>query len=60
MAAKTEFTVPLNLGVAKTFLLGSMPLKTTLQGQYFVTRPDMAGPSWGVFFQITPVVKVPW
>jgi hypothetical protein len=60
MAARTEFTVPLNLGVAKTFLLGSMPLKTTLQGQYFVTRPDVAGPSWGFFFQVTPVVKVPW
>jgi hypothetical protein len=60
MAAETEFTVPLNLGVAKTFVLGAMPLKTTVQGQYFVTRPEVVGPSWGIFFQITPVVKVPW
>jgi len=60
LSAETEFTVPINLGVAKTFLVGKTPLKTTLQGQYFVTRPDVIGPDWGVFFQITPVVKVPW
>lgn len=59
-ATETDFTVPINLGAAKTFILGSMPLKATLQGQYFLTRPEVAGPSWGVFFQITPVVKVPW
>ncbi len=57
---ENRFTFPLNLGVAKTFILGDMPLKTTLQGQYFMTRPDESGPSWGVFFQITPVVKLPW
>jgi len=59
-ATDTEIPFPVNLGVAKTFLLGRTPLKTTLQGQYFLTRPDVAGPSWGFFFQVTPVVKVPW
>jgi hypothetical protein len=60
LGATTEFSVPINLGVAKTFVLGSTPLKTTLQGQYFLTRPDVVGPDWGFFFQITPVVKMPW
>ena len=60
LGATTDFSVPINLGVAKTFLLGSLPLKTTLQGQYFLTRPDVAGPDWGFFFQVTPVVKAPW
>ncbi len=55
-----SFTLPLNLGVAKTFMLGSMPLKTTVQGQYFATRPDETGPDWGVFFQVSPVIRVPW
>ena len=55
-----QYSVPLNLGIAKTLILGKMPLKFTVQGQYFVTRPDLLGPSWGVFFQITPVIKVPW
>ena len=41
-------------------MLGKTPIKTTLQGQYFVTRPDVVGPDWGFFFQITPVIRVPW
>jgi len=60
LGATTEFSLPLNLGLAKTFVLGSTPIKTTLQGQYFATRPDVAGPDWGFFFQITPVIRVPW
>ena len=56
----TEFTVPINFGFAKTFLLGRTPVKTTLQAQYFLTRPDVVGQDWGFFFQITPVVGVPW
>jgi hypothetical protein len=56
----TKITFPLNLGVAKTFMLGDVPLKATVQGQYFVTRPETFGQSWGVFFQLTPVVRVPW
>ncbi len=55
-----DFSLPINLGIAKTVVLGKMPLKFTVQGQYFVTRPDLVGPSWGIFFQITPVIKVPW
>jgi hypothetical protein len=58
--ATTEFSLPVNLGFAKTFILGKTPVKTTLQGQYFATRPDVVGPDWGFFFQITPVIRVPW
>ena len=58
--ADTEITFPINLGVAKTFMFGTVPLKATVQGQYFITRPESVGPSWGIFFQITPVVRVPW
>lgn len=59
-ASDIDFVMPLNLGFAKTFVLGKTPVKATLQGQYFATRPDALGQSWGVFFQITPVIKVPW
>lgn len=55
-----NFIVPLNLGFAKTFLAGATPIKATLQAQYFVTKPDVLGQSWGIFFQIAPVIKVPW
>jgi hypothetical protein len=59
-ATDVDFSLPLNFGVAKTFMLGSTPLKATVQFQYFVTRPEAVGPSHGIFFQIAPVVKVPW
>lgn len=55
-----SFVVPLNLGFAKTFLAGKTPIKATLQAQYFVTQPDVLGQNWGIFFQITPVINVPW
>jgi len=58
--ADTKITFPVNLGVAKTFMFGTVPLKATVQGQYFITRPESVGPSWGMFFQITPVIRVPW
>ena len=58
--ADTKITFPINLGVAKTFMFGTIPLKATVQGQYFITRPESVGPSWGIFFQITPVIRVPW
>jgi len=47
-------------GVARTFIAGKTPIKATIQVQYFVTRPENFGPSWRVFFQITPVVELPW
>lgn len=56
----TKFSIPFNLGFAKTVILGDLPLKLSMQGQYFITRPESAGSSWGVFFQITPVIKLPW
>lgn len=59
-ASDINFSIPLNLGVAKTLMVGSTPIKATVQAQYFVTQPDDFGPSWGIFFQITPVIKVPW
>jgi hypothetical protein len=59
-ASDIDFSVPLNFGVAKTLMAGNTPIKATVQAQYFVTQPDLLGPSWGLFFQITPVVKVPW
>ena len=59
-ASDIDFSIPLNLGFAKTQLIGKTPLKFTLQAQYYVTRPETIGPSWGIFFQITPVINLPW
>lgn len=55
-----DFVVPLNLGVAKTVMAGNLPIKFTVQGQYFATQPDVLGQKWGIFFQVVPVVNLPW
>jgi len=59
-AAETSYSIPLNLGIAKTVIIGEMPLKFTIQGQYFVTRPEDLGTDWGIFFQVAPVLELPW
>ena len=53
------WTVPINLGVAKTVMFGKTPVKLRLEGIYYITQPDAFGPHWGVQLTITPVVKNP-
>jgi len=51
-----EWTVPLNLSISKTFMVGKMPLKLALDMNYYVDQPDLFGPEWMIGFEITPVV----
>ncbi len=51
-----EWTVPLNLDVSKTVLLGKIPLKLNLEANYYIEQPDPFGPEWMIGFNITPVV----
>ena len=51
-----EWTVPLNLNTSKTVMVGKMPLKFSLEVNYYVEQPDPFGPEWMVGFEITPVV----
>ena len=51
-----EWTVPLNLAISKTVLVGKMPLKWALDMNYYVEQPDLFGPEWMIGIEITPVV----
>ena len=51
-----EWTVPLNLSISKTLMIGKMPLKLALDMNYYVEQPDPFGPEWMVGLEITPVV----
>jgi len=54
---KTEdWTIPLNLGAAKTVMFGTTPVKLELEVNYYVEQPDAFGPEWMVSLNITPVV----
>jgi hypothetical protein len=49
-------TVPINLGVAKTIVVGKTPVKLKIEAIYYVVRPDTFGPHYGLQLTITPVV----
>lgn len=54
------WTVPVNLGVAKTVLLGKTPVKLKFEGIYYIEQPDAFGPHWGLQLTITPVIANPF
>jgi hypothetical protein len=55
-----RWTVPIGLGVGKTFKLGKMPIKIVLEGQYSLVRPDNFGQEWNIRVQVTPVIPNPF
>jgi hypothetical protein len=56
----SEWTIPINLTVSKTVVLGKTPWKFALETNYYVEQPDAFGPQWMIGFSITPVVKNPF
>jgi hypothetical protein len=56
----SEWTIPINLNVSKTVLLGKTPWKFELEANYYVEQPDAFGPQWMIGFNISPVVKNPF
>ena len=51
-----EWTVPLNLQVGRTLVVGDRPWKFAFEVNYYVERPGSFGPEWMIGFNITPVV----
>lgn len=54
------WTVPINLGVAKTIMMGGMPVKFKFEGIYYIVQPDSFGPHYGFQLTITPVIANPF
>jgi len=51
-----QWTIPLQLNVSKTVVLGKLPVKLALEGNYYVEKADAFGPAWMVGLNISPVV----
>jgi len=51
-----DWTVPINLLISKTVIMGKTPLKIELELNYYVEQPDEFGPDWMVGLNLTPVV----
>ena len=54
---RDQWTVPLNLTVGKTVVLGGKPWKFSAEINYYVEKPSNFGAEWMVGFNITPVVE---
>jgi len=51
-----RWTIPLNLVISKTIMMGKLPLKIDLDLNYYVEKPRAFGPEWMVGINITPIV----
>jgi hypothetical protein len=52
-----EWTVPIQLAIAKTTAIGKQLVKFNLSAEKNVVRPDPYAEDWTVTFTISPVVK---
>ena len=51
-----RYTVPIGLGINKTFQIGKVPVRVGLEFHYNVIRPDTVGSQWDLRFFIIPAV----
>ena len=54
-----QWTIPINLNVGKTVVLGGTPWKIGLEANYYVERPGAFAAEWMVGINISPVIKNP-
>jgi hypothetical protein len=52
-----EWTVPLHLTAARTFIINGRPWEFSLDLNYYVERPDAIAPEWMIGFNIAPVLQ---
>lgn len=53
-----RLTLPIGLGVAKTFRLGKMPIKVSCEVDYAVIRPrNIPGNEWTFRINFTPIIR---
>ncbi len=48
------FTVPIGIGISKTFQFGKVPVRFGLEYHYSVIQPDSIGTDWNVRFYMIP------
>jgi hypothetical protein len=51
-----QWTIPIQMQVSRTVKFGKLPVKLSLEGNYYVEKADGLGQDWMIGFNITPVV----
>ena len=49
-------TFPIGLSISKVQLIGPLPIRFSIQGQYMPVHPDVFGQKWNLQFIINPVI----
>jgi hypothetical protein len=52
-----QWTLPINLTVGKSVIMGGRPWKLAVEINYYVEKADAIGPEWMIGLNVTPVVK---
>jgi hypothetical protein len=55
--SNNKILLPLGGGVAKTFGIGRVPLRASLEAYYYGVSPDAFGPEWQLNFSLIPVIS---
>lgn len=55
-----RYTIPIGLGLTKTFRIGKVPIKARIEPQYSLVRPDAFGEQWNIRIQFAPVIQSPF
>lgn len=55
-----RYTVPVGLGLTRTFRIGKIPIKARIEPQYSIVRPDDFGEQWNLRIQFAPVIQSPF
>jgi len=51
-----QWTIPLQMQISKTLKFGKLPVKMSLEANYYVEKADSLGQEWMIGLNITPVV----
>ena len=55
-----RYTVPVGLGLTKTFRMGKVPFKARIEPQWTLVSPDNFGEQWNIRVQLAPVIQSPF
>lgn len=53
----SDWTVPVNVSLGRTIMLGKTPVRLGFEVNYYVETPDAFGPEWMIGFNVSPVVE---
>ena len=59
-SAGNRWSFPVGGGIAKTSILGKVPVKANVQYWYYVASPDSFGSRHQIRLTISPVIPLPW